>query len=55
MPSDFYIHHSKSIKLSEKAVDWLIKSWRWEKDTPEYQICMLKRKMYRRDSAEELL
>lgn len=52
--SEFWINVAKFQALSDKAVDWTIKSWKYKVGSPEYKICKLKREIYMRDALEFL-
>ena len=41
-------------ELSDKAIDWHIKSWKFKTNSPEWKICMLKRLIYMRDALKHL-
>lgn len=48
--SEFYIYHDKFQDLSNKAIDWYIKSWKYKIDSDERTICRLKRNIYMREA-----
>lgn len=52
--SDFYIHHDKFQELSDKATDYFIKSWKFKTNSPEWQICRLKRQIYWKQAIKHL-
>ena len=51
---NFDIHHSQFQLLSDRAIDWFIKSLKFKEGSPEREICILKRKLYMRDALKEL-
>lgn len=52
--SEFYIGHSKFQDLSDRAIDWLINSFKYESDSDEWKICRLKRRIYMREAIKHL-
>jgi len=52
--TDFYINHDKFQDLSNKAIDWTIKSWKFRHNSPEWKVCKLKREIFMRDALEYL-
>jgi len=45
--SDFYIDFNKFMDLDDKAVDWLIKSWNYQRHSTQWKLCRLRYKAYR--------
>lgn len=54
MGSDFYIHHDKFQDLSDKAIDWYVKSFKFKYQSPEWQICRLKQQIYMNQALRHL-
>jgi hypothetical protein len=54
MKSEFYIHHDKFQELSDKAIDYFIKSREFKMNSPEWQICRLKRQIYWKQAIKHL-
>ena len=54
IPSEFYIHHDKFQDLSDKAVDFFIKSFKFEYESPEWKICRLKQSIYMKEALKHL-
>lgn len=52
--SNFYIYHAKFQDLSDKAVDWFVKGWKFKPNSYERQICDLKSKIYKREAMKYL-
>lgn len=42
------------MSLSDKATDFYIKSWKFDKGSLERQICLLKRELYNREARKYL-
>lgn len=54
MNSGFYIAHGKFQQYSDKALDWFIRSWKFEFESDEWKICILKKQIYERKALEYL-
>jgi len=52
--SEFYIYHDKFQALSSKAIDWFLRRQKYKKESPEWQICNLKRQIYMREAIYNL-
>jgi len=44
----------REIRLTEKAINWFLKSYKFECDSYEWQICRLKHDIYIRESSKIL-
>lgn len=54
MQSDFYINHNQFQFYSDKAIDWLINSWKYKWGSDEWKICRLKRNIYMKKALKHL-
>ena len=54
MSNNFYINHAKFQDLSNKALDWFIRSWKYKIGSDERKICCLKQRIYNREAVEYL-
>ena len=52
--NNFQLNHAQFQGLSNKAIDWFIKSFKFKPQSPEWQICRLKRKIYMKKAIEYL-
>ena len=50
--SDFYIAHARFQDLSNKALDWFIRSWNFKVNSDEWRVCLLKQKILNRKAGE---
>lgn len=55
MRSEFYIHHAKFQDLTDKALDWYIKSLKFKRKSDEWTICRLKERIYTRQAIKHLI
>lgn len=54
MKSDFYISHNKFQDLSNKALDWYLKSGKFQYNSNEWKICRLKQDIYNQEAMKYL-
>ena len=54
VPSEFYIHHDKFQDLSNKALDWFIKGFKFDYGSDEWQICKLKQRIFNKEAMRHL-
>ena len=54
MTNNFYIYHNKFQDLSDKAIDWYLKSGKWKYNSDQWQICRLKQGMYKKEAMKYL-
>ena len=52
--SEFYIEHDKFQDLSDKAMEWFVKSFKYPAGSDEYKICHLKSNLYMREALNHL-
>ena len=50
-----YIAHDKFQEYSNKALDWYIKSWMYDPEGEEYQICLLKQSILKKKAINSSL
>jgi len=54
MKSETVILLGKYQKLSDQGIDWFIKSFKYQPESEEWQICRLKEKIYCREALKTL-
>ena len=55
MNHSFYIYHNKFQDLSNKAIDWYLKSSKFKYESNEWKICRLKQDIYKTEAKKYLL
>jgi hypothetical protein len=53
--SEVFIYHDKFQDLSDKAIDFFIKSIKYLPESEEWQICRLKERIYNREAIKYLI
>ena len=54
MKDSFYINHNKFQNYSDKAIDWYLKSRKFKRNSDEWQICILKKRIYNKEAIKYL-
>ena len=54
MRSNFYIYCAKFLDLSNRAVDYFIKSWKYKPDSDEWVICRAKERIFNKEALKYL-
>lgn len=52
--SDFYIEHDRFQDLSDKAIGWFVKSFKYDLGSDECKICRLKQDILMRKALKHL-
>lgn len=54
MRSEFYIYHNKFQDLSDKAIDWLIKSFKLKYRSLEWKVCRANYELLKNEAMKHL-